>query len=202
MPEKKELIVISKWVDGPFRTSHHPMCSPFDGHTLKLFNKDVCRGCLFWYPGIAIGVFGGLLLGLYSLNKYLLAILMTVLIIPTLLQLILPIPRAVKDIARLFLGFSTGLVIIVAIFPGHPDLLVRVIVIIVFTIVFVPLTIVRNNRNEAICQSCPELSLRDDLRCSGYKIKRERAAIANTQLRVGISDINQISLDVQSFDDI
>ena len=202
MPETKELILISKWIDGPFRTSHHPMCSPFNGHTLRLFGRDVCRGCLFWYPGISFGIVLGFLFNLYSMNKYNLAILMFVLITPTLLQLIFSIPRPIKDIARLLLGFSTGLTLLVGIFPGHPELIVRLIVLTVFTIVFIPLTVVRNNRNESICNSCPELPLRNELKCAGYKIKRERAAIASTQLALGISDINQVSSDVKSFEEI
>ena len=202
MPEKKELRVLSKWIDGPFRITHHPLCTPFEGHTLHIFNRDVCRGCLFWYPGIFTGIIGGLLLGLYTLAKIPLAILMFALIVPTLLQLILSLPHPVKDAARFLLGLSTGLTLIVGIFPGYPDLLARAIVLIVYAIVFIPLTIVRNNRNEDVCKSCPELSLRSDLRCSGYKITRERTAIANTQLSLGISDINQINLEVKSFDDI
>ena len=202
MPENKELIVISKWIEGPFRLSHHPMCTPFNGHTLRIFNSDVCRGCLFWYPGILTGLIAGLLLGWYAMNKYALAILMFALIVPTLFQLIFSLPRLVKDVARFLLGISTGLTFLVGIFPGHPDLLVRAIVIIVFAIVFVPLTIFRNSRNEEICLNCSERPQRDDLRCSGYKFQRERAAIASTQLSLGISDINEIPIDVKSFDDI
>lgn len=195
-------MVVSKWIEGPFRLSHHPMCTPFNGHTLRIFNRDVCRGCLFWYPGIITGLITGLLFGWYAMNRYILAVFMLSLIIPTIFQLILSLPRPVKDIARFLLGISTGLAFLVGIFPGYPDLLVRVIVLIVFAIVFVPLTIVRNNRNEFICYSCPELPQRETLRCSGYKFQRERAAIANTQLSFGISDINEIPIEVKSFDDI
>lgn len=202
MPENKDLRIISKWIDGPFRLSHHPMCSNFGGHTLNIFGKDVCRGCLFWYPGILLGLIIGLLFGLYDYNKYYLAIIMFALIAPTLLQLLLSIPRPVKDVARLLLGISTGLTFLVGIFPGHPDLLVRAIVIIVFLLAYIPLTVVRNNKNEAVCQSCSELPLRSDSKCSGYKIIRERLAIANTQLKLGITDINQVDLPVTSFDDI
>ena len=202
MPDRNELLFISKWIDGPFRLSHHPMCGPFDGHTLKVFDKDICRGCLFWYPGIALGIISGFIFGLYKMDKYALAIVMSVLVIPTLLQLLLTIPRPIKDIARLSLGLSTGLTIVVGIFPGHPELLVRFIVIIVFLIVFIPLTVVRNEKNESICQSCPEILLRNELKCSGYKIKRERLAIANTQIKIGITDFNQVDSTVKSFDEI
>ncbi len=202
MPEKKDLTVLNKWIDGPFRLSHHPMCTPFNGHTLNLFGRDVCRGCLFWYPGILLGLILGLVFGLYDYNKYYLAIIMFAFIAPTLLQLLIHIPRPIKDIARLLLGISTGLTFLVGIFPGHPDLLVRAIVIVVFLLAYIPLNVVRNNKNEAVCKSCPELPLRSDSKCSGYKIMRERLAIANTQLKIGITDINQVDLPVSSFDDI
>ena len=200
MPEGNDLILISRWIDGPFRISHHPMCRPFEDHTLNVFGRDVCRGCLFWYPGIVSGLIIGLIINIFSIDKYFLAPIMFFLIAPTLLQLILHLPRPIKDIARFMLGLSTGFTMLIIL--GFPDLFVRFVVLIVFLLVFVPLTIVRNNKNESICQLCPELSLRSDNKCSGYKILRERAVIANTQLAFGISDINEVVTDVKSFDEI
>lgn len=200
MPETKDLTLISHWIDGPFRTSHHPLCEPFHGHTLRVFKRDVCRGCLFWYPGIALGLLSILVINVFAIGPENLAPLMFILVLPTLLQLILSIPRPIKDVARLLLGISTGLSLLIVL--GYPDLLIRLIVLIVFIIIFVPLTIVRNNRNEAVCASCPQLALRSESKCSGFKFRREREAIANTQLTIGITDINEISNDVKSFDDI
>jgi hypothetical protein len=71
-----------------------------------------------------------------------------------------------------------------------------------FLITFVPLTKYRNDRNENICQKCPELSLRDSNKCSGFKIIRSRQAIAETQLRIGISDARESKRNVSSFEDI
>ena len=200
MPESLDLHFINRWIDGPFRVSHHPLCEPFHNHTLKLFNKDVCRGCLFWYPGIIIGILSIFALNVYSTDKFILGLIMFGLVLPTIMQLKFTIPRPIKDVARLLLGISTGLTILIIF--GYPDLFVRLIVLMVFIVIYVPLTIVRNKRNESVCLVCPEYPLRSELKCDGYKVKRQRIAIANTQLIIGISDINEVSDNIKSFDDI
>jgi hypothetical protein len=202
MPENKELLLLNRWVDGPFRTSHHPMCIPFTGHTLRLFGKDVCRGCLFWYPGILLGLLIGLIFQVFLIDPINLVIFLFLLISPTLLQLLISIPRPIKDIARLSLGLSTGFTLLVVLFPGQQIIEVRIFALASFLFFYIPLTYVRNNRNEEICQNCPEFSERSESKCSGYKIRRERAAIANTQLKVGITDVNEVNIKVSSFEDI
>ena len=122
------------------------------------------------------------------------------LLIPTLIALPLELPRRFRDIGRGMLGLDTGLAILVTIFPGNPLWYVRVIVLIVFAGIFLPLTSLRNDKNESICQNCPQYSLRSSNSCSGFKILRSRRAIADTQTLFGISDAREEN--ISSFDEI
>ncbi len=132
MSEQKKSYIVNRWIEGPFRLSHHPLCSPFGDHTLPLFGKNVCRGCLFWYPGIVLGLITGLILGIYNINEWILAVLMIVLITPTLLSVIFNLPRQLKDLSRGFLGLSTGFAILIIFFPGQQLWYVRIIVLAIF----------------------------------------------------------------------
>jgi hypothetical protein len=200
MGEHKKNYLLNKWIEGPFRWSHHPLCSPFEDHTLPLFNKDICRGCLFWYPGIAVGIILGLLLQIYNVNEWTLLVVMLLLVLPTLLSVLLNPPRPFRDFSRGLLGLTTGFAPLIIFFPGQQLWYVRIIVLVVFSVIFFPLTGVRNKRNEDICLNCPELPNRAELKCSGYKVLRERQIIADSFNVLGISDAREQV--VSSFDDI
>jgi hypothetical protein len=198
--EQKKHYLMNKWIEGPFRLSHHPLCSPFGNHTLNLFNRDICRGCLFWYPGIVIGIVLGFLSGIHYVNEWILVVPMFFLVVPTLLSVVFNPPRRFKDFSRGLLGLATGFAILIVFMPGPQLWYVRIIVLGVFLIIFGPLTIVRNDRNEAVCHSCPEYPKRGQLKCSGFKTLRERQIIADSYNILGISDAREQV--VTSFDEI
>ncbi|HKZ42115.1 MAG TPA: hypothetical protein VJ044_14215, partial [Candidatus Hodarchaeales archaeon] len=191
---------LNRWIEGPYRWSHHPSCSNFFGHTVKFLGREVCRGCLFWWPGIVAGIILGLVLQVHAVNEITLASTMIALVSPTLLSAVWIISRKVKDVSRGLLGIDTGFAVDIVVFPGHNVLLVRIIVLIAFLTIFLVLTRSRNQKNESICAVCPELPMRGSAQCSGYKALRIRRAIADTQLQFGITDAREVK--TASFDEI
>ena len=203
MPEKfSPKLQLNRWIEGPYRITHHPLCGPFNGHTVNIFKKDVCRGCLFWYPGILFGLILGFIFSINWVDAIPLAILQISLVIPTLLQLIIHLPRKIKDLGRLLLGLATGFSILIVLMPGSPVWYGRLIVLFVFLLIFIPLTVIRNDKNEAICRNCPEFPLRQSNSCTGYKILLQRQTIVNTQLIIGISDVHESEVQVKDFSEI
>ncbi|MFX0115861.1 MAG: hypothetical protein ACFFB3_15025 [Candidatus Hodarchaeota archaeon] len=93
------------WILKPYFLSHHPVCSPFDDHVLKVGPIRICQGCFFMYSGLLICIIAWITSRIPTLNWLNALILALLLFIPTLFHILIGLRfRFLKMISRLMLG--------------------------------------------------------------------------------------------------
>lgn len=187
---------LTRRILGPYRISHHPLCSNFEEHIYLIKDRKVCRGCVMQYSGMIISfliLWGGYLIGLwYGLTEIQVGFILYLLIIPTFLTAFIVKTRQIKDIARFLLGASFMLALLLLVFT--PDWIIKVWILLNFIPGYIYLNKRRAKRNNEICSTCQE---RHNIPfCSGYQIYTDREKIFMSQaIRGGIKDPFALSPD-------
>ncbi len=191
---------LTRWINDPVKFVHHPLCDNFTSHVFVIRGHKLCRGCTMFYPSLAVSIILSFLLGIYQWDAIPLGIMMTVLLIPTILSFFFSFPRPVRDINKSILGLDSGVGVIVVLF--HPQLWVKVVVIMVAIPSIVILEKIRGQRDLATCKKCPEYSRRKDLECSGFNVVGNRIKVADIMVQSVIPDPLQNTSTVTSFEDL
>jgi uncharacterized membrane protein len=185
---------------GPYRISHHPLCTHFEHHVYQIRGKKICRGCAMQYLGMFCALFimiiGYPMKWWYGLKEIQIGVLLYLLIIPTVLTAFLIENRIIKDIARFLLGTSFSIAFVLLIFT--PDWIIKIWILINFIPGYMYLNRRRIQKNEEVCLTCSE---KDQFPyCSGYQIYADRENIFLTQaFHGGIHD--PFSLPPDQIDD-
>lgn len=116
-----------------------------------------------------------LTLAWYGTSPILHLILVYIFFIPTVISAKVKPRRKIRDVTRLFLGFTyTEAVIAIVVSFGQKVWWIGILVILTYLIGSTVLTRVREASNNNVCMSCPELN---NPRCSGLKDYQERNSI-------------------------
>ncbi len=68
--------------------AHHPLCWQFESHTFRVCGIILCLGCTGFYTGVLIGVLIIMIGRVFQLDWFTLVGIATVLLLPTIFQLI------------------------------------------------------------------------------------------------------------------
>ena len=121
--------------------------------------------------------------------------------LPTGISILFHLPRTMRDMNKAILGMNTGLAITVILL--HPELWVKIIVIIVMVPSAWYVEKHRSKRNNKICMNCLELKERSSYKCSGLQLVGNRLQlihlIAQSQLPDPFQNTRQ---KVKKFDDL
>ena len=175
--------VIKYWSNHPLRWAHHPTCAHFKNHWIVLRNQKICRGCLFFYPSLAVGFLIGLLQASVIQNllmqaerrTYVAFSLITILFLLGILSIAIPkrtrMAMLIKDVLRLFQGLTVSIMMLVAFL--FEDLLLTVVLLAALIFFARSTMFFRKKSHRQICKSCPQFSLRDSLDCDGLKTLKQ-----------------------------
>jgi hypothetical protein len=138
---------------------------------------------------------------LYDLDPFILGPLMTLLIIPTVITLVVRLPRLVRDLNKALLGLNTGLALVVIIL--HPLLIVKAIVILVLVPASLLVNKHRSIKDHKTCSNCPEFDKWSSYECSGTRSIGDRMSLIHvidqSQIPDGLKNANQ---EVTKFEDL
>ncbi|MFX0182632.1 MAG: hypothetical protein ACFE95_06065 [Candidatus Hodarchaeota archaeon] len=176
---------LNRRILGPYRISHHPLCSNFEDHIYLVKGTKICRGCVMQYSGM---IFSFVIIGIGSLyevwsglTEIQIGFTLYILIIPTFLTAFIIESRMIKDIARLLLGASFTVAFLLLIFT--PDWIIKVWILLNFIPGYIYLNKRRAKKNNEICSTCQE---RHNIPfCSGYQIYTDREKIFMSQATHG-----------------
>ncbi len=191
---------VNKWITDPLKFAHHPLCETFSNHVFIIRGRKLCRGCTMFYPSLVIGTILSLIFGIFQLPTILLAALMTALLLPTMVSLIISLPRPIRDANKAILGLDSGIGVTVVLL--HPVIIVKVIVLLVAIPSAVILEKVRKNRDLKTCKICPEYQQRMSLECSGFKVVGNRVKIVDLVSQPMLPDPLQKEPEITRFEEL
>lgn len=176
---------------GPYRLSHHPLCTNYSEHVYIIRGRKVCRGCLMQYSGMIssfiIVTMGNLPIFKWwtGLTEIQVGLVLYAMVIPTLITTFLLDNREIKDVARFLLGASFTIAFIQLIFT--PDFLIKGWILINFVPGYIYLNKTRSMKNSDICSACNEFNQMPY--CSGYQVYSDRENVFLSQaIQGGIYD--------------
>lgn len=176
---------------GPYRLSHHPLCTNFFEHVFIIRGRKVCRGCFMQYSGMIssfiIVIIGNLPIFKWwsGLTEIQVGLVLYTMVIPTLITTFVLDNRKIKDIARFLLGASFSITFIQLIFT--PDLLIKGWILINFIPGYIYLNKRRSMKNIDICSACNEFNRMPY--CAGYQEYADRENVFLGQvIQGGIND--------------
>ncbi|MFW9993271.1 MAG: hypothetical protein ACFFD4_14605 [Candidatus Odinarchaeota archaeon] len=162
--------------------------------------RKYCRGCSLFYPSVAVGIIIGLLFDLYRLDPFILGPLMTLLVLPTMITLMVRLPRIIRDLNKTILGLNTGLALVVIIL--HPLLIVKTIVIVVLITGSWLVEKHRARKDYKKCLECSDFDKRQSYECAGLQPVGDRLSLVNIVNKPQIPDPLQNVSQVTKFEDL
>jgi len=93
----------------PYLFAHHPADPCFRGHVWQLGGFFWCKGCLMSTAGVLLGLVLQLALGWQgNLSDFEMGICLVLMLCPTFVSALIPLPCWLKHSARLLLGLATA----------------------------------------------------------------------------------------------
>ena len=133
----------------PYVFSHHPACDRFRGHVWKFKGLYVCKGCLMTFAGMVAGALVYVSTGwLASMDVTGVAVVFSLLLIPSVIAHGLDLPRPLKHGSRFLLGVLVVSALIMLFVTDSWT--VRLIIVGTYFAVKIPLARRRERMNRAL----------------------------------------------------
>lgn len=137
----------------PWVFAHHPPHACFREHVWKINGLYLCKGCLVTYLGFVVGIGFQLLTGwLSSFTEETLALIFTLLLLPTLITGSFGWRREIRHVSRFLLGILMASSLMLIFMTERWE--VRLVVIVTFLIVRQVFEKKRRRKNEELLQKC------------------------------------------------
>lgn len=162
------------WSFLPLLFSHHPNCSQFNGHTIKIKNIRLCIGCFVGYPTALISI---VLIGFFNLHKLFpqeILFLFGISFLSTFILSILNLTRnkIIKIFQKFLVGLGSAMIFWWIMTLPNPEILNLIISFMTLIILVVLLNIYHTYGSYKMCKKCDTPFAWSS--CEGFELIREK----------------------------